>query len=144
MRLPTLEEFFVAHGIAIRAPRTVLPFHRRIFSALTRWVTGSLPGGKRNLAVCMPPRHGKTFIARDLVAWGLGAWPDSEWIYTSCSAKLAVTQTMAIKNAVSSDWYRRAFPYVGVLPGEGRQDQFGTPSGGSVYGARSGGSSAAA
>ena len=78
MRLPTLEEFFVAHGIAIRAPRTVLPFHRRIFSALTRWVTGSLPGGKRNLAVCMPPRHGKTFIARDLVAWGLGAWPDSE------------------------------------------------------------------
>ena len=102
MKLPTLEEFFVAHGTAIRAPRTVLPFHRRIFSALTRWVTGSLPGGKRNLAVCMPPRHGKTFIARDLVAWGLGAWPDSEWIYTSCSAKLAVTQTMAIKNAVSS------------------------------------------
>ncbi len=139
MRLPTLEEFFVAHGIAIRAPRTVLPFHRRIFSALTRWVTGSLPGEKRNLAVCMPPRHGKTFIARDLVAWGLGAWPDSEWIYTSCSAKLAVTQTMAIKNAVSSDWYRRAYPYVGVLPGEGRQDQFGTPSGGSVYGVGVGG-----
>lgn len=139
MTLPTLEEFFVAHGVAVRAPRMVLPFHRRIFEALTRWVAGTLPDGKRNLAVCMPPRHGKTFIARDLVAWGLGAWPDSEWIYTSCSAKLAIAQTMAVKNAVSADWYRRAFPYVGVLPGEGRQDQFSTPSGGSVYGVGVGG-----
>lgn len=116
--LPTLEEFFVAHGAATRAPRQVLPFHRRIFRALTRWVTSSLPGGRRNLAVCMPPRHGKTFIARDLVAWGLGAWPDSEWIYTSCSAQLAVAQTVAIRAAVSSDWYRAAFPWVGVLPGK--------------------------
>ena len=113
--LPTLEEFFVAHGCAVHAPRRVLPFHRRIFRALTRWVTSSLPDGKRNLAVCMPPRHGKTFIARDLVAWALAAWPDSEWIYTSSSAKLAVAQTMAIRAAVSADWYRAAFPYVGVL-----------------------------
>lgn len=60
--LPTLEEFFVAHGCAVRAPRRVLPFHRRIFRALTRWVTASLPDGRRNLAICMPPRHGKTFI----------------------------------------------------------------------------------
>lgn len=137
--LPTLEEFFVAHGAATRAPRQVLPFHRRIFRALTRWVTSSLPGGKRNLAVCMPPRHGKTFIARDLVAWGLGAWPDSEWIYTSCSAQLAVAQTVAIRAAVSADWYRAAFPWVGVLPGKGRQDYFATPAGGAVYGVGVGG-----
>ena len=128
--LPTLEEFFVAHGCAVRAPRRVLPFHRRIFRALTRWVTASLPDGRRNLAICMPPRHGKTFIARDLVAWGLAVWPDSEWIYTSCSAKLAIAQTVAIRAAVSADWYRTAFPYVGVLPGKGRQDQFSTPAGG--------------
>ena len=137
--LPTLEEFFVAHGCAVRAPRRVLPFHRRIFRALTRWVTASLPDGRRNLAICMPPRHGKTFIARDLVAWGLAVWPDSEWIYTSCSAKLAIAQTVAIRAAVSADWYRTAFPYVGVLPGKGRQDQFSTPAGGSVYGVGVGG-----
>ncbi|WP_165072938.1 hypothetical protein [Desulfovibrio sp. ZJ200] len=137
--LPTLEEFFLAHGVAVMAPRVVLPFHRRIFDALTLWLLGDLPDGRRNMAICMPPRHGKTFIARDLVSWGLACFPDSEWIYTSCSAKLAVTQTMAIKGTVSSDWYRRAFPYVGVLPGEGRQDQFSTPSGGSVYGVGVGG-----
>lgn len=138
-KLPTLEAFFIAHGHAMRAPRVVRPFHRRIFAALTRWVAGCLPDGKQNLAVCMPPRHGKTYIARDLVAWGLGIWPDSEWIYTSCSATLAVAQTKAIKDTVVSEWYRRVFPYVGVLPGDGRQDHFSTPWGGSVYGVGVGG-----
>ena len=138
-KLPTLEEFFVAHGIVTNCPRTVMPFHRHIFNHLTQWVAGMLPDGKRNLAICMPPRHGKTYIARDCVAWGLACWPDSEWIYTSYSARLAVEQTMAIKETVSSDWYMKAFPYVGVEPGKGRQERFTTPSGGSVYGVGIGG-----
>lgn len=136
---PTLEDFFITHGMAIHAPRVVMPFHRRIFAALTQWVAGTLPDGHRNLALCMPPRHGKTYVARDLVSWGIGAWPDSQWIYTACTATLAVTQTKAIKETITSDWYRRAFPYVGVMPGEGRQDQFSTPAGGSVYGVGVGG-----
>ena len=70
MKLPTLEEFFVAHGILTRQPRVVRPFHRRIFQSVTQWVAGTLPGGARNLAICIPPRHGKTYIARDLVSWG--------------------------------------------------------------------------
>lgn len=31
--IPTLEEFFVCHGILSRQPRKVFPFHRRIFRA---------------------------------------------------------------------------------------------------------------
>lgn len=91
MKLPTLEEFFVAHGILTRQPRVVRPFHRRIFQSVTQWVAGTLPGGARNLAICIPPRHGKTYIARDLVSWGLMCFPDSEWIYTASSATLAIT-----------------------------------------------------
>lgn len=64
MNLPTLEEFFVAHGVMDRQPRIVRPFHRLIFQAITRWVSGTLPDEKRNLAICIPPRHGKTYIAR--------------------------------------------------------------------------------
>ena len=134
MKLPTLEEFFVAHGILTRQPRVVRPFHRRIFQAVTRWVSGTLPGGARNLAICIPPRHGKTYIARDLVAWGLMCFPDSEWIYTASSATLAIAQTLAIKECCASDWYRRIAPYVGVQPGKGRQDYFRTTAGGAVYG----------
>lgn len=133
-RLPTLEEFFVAHGVLSRQPRQVFPFHRRIFRAITQWVCGTLAGGRRNLAICMPPRHGKTFIARDLVAWGLMCFPDSEWIYTSYSASLAIAQTVVIKETCASDWYRKAAPYVGVESGKGRQDFFKTLQGGAVYG----------
>lgn len=132
--LPTLEEFFAAHGVMTQQPRIIRPFHRRIFQAITRWVAGELPDGRRNLAICIPPRHGKTYIARDLVACGLMCFPDSEWIYTSCSATLAVAQTMAIKECCASDWYRRAAPYVGVETGRGRQDYFRTACGGAVYG----------
>lgn len=130
----SLEEFFTLHGQLIRQPRTVLPFHRRIMDSITDWVRGKLPGGKRNLAVCMPPRHGKTLIARDLVAWGLLCFPDSEWIYTSYSATLAIAQTLAIKETCATDWYRAAAPYVGVVSGKGRQDYFRTSYGGAVYG----------
>ena len=110
MNLPTLEEFFVAHGVMDRQPRIVRPFHRLIFQAITRWVSGTLPDEKRNLAICIPPRHGKTYIARDLVSWGLMCFPDSEWIYTSYSATLAIAQTMAIKECCASDWFRKAAP----------------------------------
>lgn len=101
--LPTLEEFFLMHGQLIQQPRLVLPFHRKIMAAITDWVKGELPSGKRNLAICMPPRHGKTFIARDLIAWGLLCFPDSEWIYTSYSATLAIAQTLAIKETCAAD-----------------------------------------
>ncbi len=134
MNLPTLEEFFVAHGVMDRQPRIVRPFHRLIFQAITRWVSGTLPDEKRNLAICIPPRHGKTYIARDLVSWGLMCFPDSEWIYTSYSATLAIAQTMAIKECCASDWFRKAAPYVGVESGKGRQDYFRTAQGGAVYG----------
>ena len=138
-RMPSLEEFFLWHGEMRHEPRVVMPFHGRIFDSLLRWITGNLPGGKRNLAICMPPRHGKTYIARDLVAWGLAMWPDSEWIYTSYSATLAVNQTVQIKSCVSSDFYQDIFPWVGVVPGKGRQEYFTTPAGGSVYGVGVGG-----
>ena len=135
VKLPTLEEFFVAHGILTRQPRVVRPFHRRIFQSVTQWVAGTLARrGPGNLAICIPPRHGKTYIARDLVSWGLMCFPDSEWIYTASSATLAIAQTLAIKECCASDWYRRIAPYVGVQSGKGRQDYFRTTVGGAVYG----------
>ena len=137
--IPTLEMFFRWHGAVICQQRQVLPFHKRIFAALTRWVGGKLPGGKRHLAICMPPRHGKTYIARDLIAWAIGAFPDSEWIYTSYSSTLAIAQTVQIRDWIASDHYRKIFPYVGLEPKVGRQDYFQTPAGGSVYGVGVGG-----
>ena len=139
MMFPTLEQYFKAHGILTHERRQVLPFHKCIMTAMTKWVTGTLPDGKRNLAICMPPRHGKTYLARDLVTWTLGLFPDSEWIYTSFSSELAVGQTMQIRNVVQSDWYQRVFPTVRIASGQNRQDVFATTLGGRVYGVGVGG-----
>lgn len=114
--------------------REIKPFHRKIFSGVKNWVLGNLPDGKRHLAISIPPRHGKTMIAHDTVANFTGWFPDSQWIYASCSANLAEKQTSYIRSIMSSGWYRKVFPDVGLMPGQGTMKYFETKKGGYVYG----------
>lgn len=136
---PRLDEFFYAHGVFIHERRVIKPFHRKIMKEMTKWVTGTLDGDKRNLAICMPPRHGKTYLARDLVAWCLGVFPDSEWIYTSFSSDLAIAQTIQIRNIITMDWYCDIFEGTRLAKGQNKQDIFSTTAGGRVYGVGVGG-----
>lgn len=128
-----IEGYFKIKGKALGEHRIIRPFHKRIFRALDQWFAGLLPDSKKNLAVCIPPRHTKTTLARDIVECGLAVAPDSEWIYTSYSATLAVDQTVKIKETLNSEWYLR---FTGGLVGmvDGRQDYFRTKAGGCVYG----------
>lgn len=134
--------YFITKGEKAREPRIVMPFHAEMFKLIDAWFLGELPGGKRNLAICIPPRHTKTTLARDIVEFGLGCFPDSEWLYTSYSTQLAVDQTVKIRQAVDSEWYREMFSSLHTFMDEtdGRQDYFRTSFGGSVYGVGAGGS----
>ena len=67
MSFPTLEQYARAKGAATRVPRVILPDHRKMYAAITSWAAGTLPGGARNLAITIPPRHGKTLAAHDTV-----------------------------------------------------------------------------
>jgi predicted phage terminase large subunit-like protein len=134
----TLAEFFEAHGLAEDKPRVILPFHRRILDAFADVIMGTLPGGKRNLMILIPPRHSKTFLARDFVSYGLGCFPDSQFIYTGYSATIAAEQTQAIRQSVGRDWYRAMFPYTRMA--KSAADHFTTTAGGQVYGVGMGGS----
>ena len=67
MIFPTLEQYARAKGAATRVPRVILPYHRKMYAAITSWAAGTLPGGARNLAITIPPRHGKTLAAHDTV-----------------------------------------------------------------------------
>ncbi|MDL2268204.1 hypothetical protein LJC46_09535 [Desulfovibrio sp. OttesenSCG-928-G15] len=129
-----LEEFFLFRGRMENTPRTVLPFHRSIFTTVTNWALGKLAGGARHLAICMPPRHGKTVIAHDAVAWLTGLFPESQWIYASYSERLANAQTFRIREIMDSDWYGKIFPAAGLHPGKKSQKYFETLRGGHVYG----------
>ena len=133
----SLPEFFEFHGLATNAPRVVKPFHAAILKALAQVITGTLPDGKRNLMILMPPRHGKTFLARDFVAYGLGCFPDSQFIYTSYSATRAEKETVAIRQAVQSEWFKQLFPAVEL--DKEAADRFTTTKGGQVFGVGVGG-----
>ena len=135
--LPSLGEFFQTHGAAVGSPRVIRPYLQRCFRHANAWLQGELPAGRRHLAICIPPRQGKTLLARDIIAYALGLWPDSEFIYTSYAAELAVAQTYAIRNVLNSAWYRSIFP--GVGPADGQQHFFRTRHGGSVLGVGNGG-----
>lgn len=132
MSFPTLEQYARAKGAATRVPRVILPYHRKMYAAITSWAAGTLPGGARNLAITIPPRHGKTLAAHDTVEWLFGMVPESRWLYTAYSADLAVSQTMRIRDALVSDWYRRMFPDTQVRGN--RQNFVTTAAGGELYG----------
>lgn len=130
--VPTLREFFLAHGGYVGKPRVIKPYLAECFRYVKQWMFGGLPGGKRNLSINIPPRHGKTFLARDVVSYSMGLWPDSEFIYVSYAAKLAVEQTKQIKFAMNSEWYQKMWPWVGEVFGQ--QDHFATKYGGKIFG----------
>lgn len=131
---PTLEQHFTFRGEMDLCPRVILPFHRRVFGAVADWALGILPEGRRHLAVNIPPGHGKTFIAHDTVAWLTGLFPDSQWIYASYSAQLAIAQTCRIREIMASDWYAKVYPAARIRQGQSTQRYFETVSGGHVYG----------
>lgn len=132
---PSLEEHFIFRGEMELVPRVILPFHRKAFDKITEWALGCLPNGKGHLAICIPPGHGKTFMAHDTVSWLTGLFPDSMWIYASYAAQLAVTQTMRIRDIMLTDWYRSVYPWAKIRAGQSTQKYFETVMGGSVYGA---------
>jgi predicted phage terminase large subunit-like protein len=128
----TLRTFFEVHGYATAQPRTVRPFHATLLDALGMVVRGTLPDGKRNLLINIGPSLGKTFMAHDFVSYGLGAYPDARYIYTSYSGDLATKETRSILQTAQSDWYKSIFPHVTI--DKASADYFTTTAGGQVYG----------
>jgi hypothetical protein len=60
-------------------------------AALDKAITDGLAGrGSKRLIVCMPPRHGKSWlISRYLPAWFLGTYPDKCVMLAGYGAKFA-------------------------------------------------------
>lgn len=131
---PTLIEYFKASGDLKGEERILRPFHYAICRALTQVVLGTLPGGKKKLAINLPPGHGKTFLAQAFVEWALGIFPESRFLYASFSADLAEMSTYTILGNVQSDWYQKVFPCCVLDRAFSKREFFNTTSGGYVKG----------
>jgi hypothetical protein len=81
--------------------------HRLICDALMKVVRGET----KRLIINIPPRYSKTELAViNFISWCLGHFPDSEFIYTSYSARLASNYSWQTREMVSSKEYRDIFP----------------------------------
>lgn len=93
-----------------------------------------LEGRCSRLIINIAPRYSKTELAvRQFIALGLARNPKARFLHLSYSADLAVDSSMAIKDEVGSDAYRRLFPDVQIRRGADTQAQWDTTEGGGVY-----------
>lgn len=93
-----------------------------------------LQGKCRRLIINIPPRYGKTELAvKNFIAMGLALNPKSKFIHLSYSGTLAIDNSVAIKDIVNSEEYKRLFPGTRVKFGSDTKSRWDTEAGGCVY-----------
>ena len=110
--------------------------HRKITEALDR----VLQGKTRRLIINIAPRYGKTELAvKSFIANGLALNPAAKFIHLSYSDDLALDNSEAVKDLVSSQDYQDVFPEVQLKQGSGAKKKWYTTQGGGVYATAAGG-----
>jgi len=111
------------------------PHHRLICDALMRVYRGECT----RLIINIPPRYSKTELVKCFMAWATGRNPDSEWIYTSYSGRLAAASSWDVRGMLQHPAYREIFPEVALRDDSQARDEWRTTAGGIVYAVGTGG-----
>lgn len=93
----------------------------------------------KRLVINIPPRYGKTVWAHHLIAYGLAYYPDSQYLYISFSAEVAIKQTATIRAILELPEFTEIFG-VWINPDFRSKHDFMTNKGGRVLGVGAGGS----
>lgn len=109
--------------------------HAVIIDALERVFSGEI----KRLIINIPPRYSKTEFCKSFMAWAIGRYPDSEWIYTSYSGRLAAATSYDVRNICTHPEYRAIFPAVQLRDDSQARDEWRTTEGGLVYAVGAGG-----
>lgn len=109
--------------------------HATICEALMRVFRGEC----KRLIINIPPRYSKTEIVKNFVGWSLGNAPDSEFIYTSYSSRLAAASSWDVRGLVQEAEYKAIFPAVGLREDSQAKDEWRTTAGGIMYAVGAGG-----
>lgn len=96
-------------------------------------------GETKRLIINIPPRYSKTEIVKNFVGWSLGHNPDSEFIYTSYSGRLAAASSWDVRGLIQEPEYRAIFPAVQPRDDSQAKDEWRTTAGGIMYAVGTGG-----
>ena len=93
-----------------------------------------LLGRVNRLLINVPPRSGKTETAvKSFIGWGMGMFPDSEFIHASYSKRLATSNTYEVRAMMQNETYKEIFPWTALQDDSKARDEFRTAHGGVVY-----------
>ena len=131
-----------------KARQRLYPFTRTMFLArrgvpmLDNWhqrkicqsLEQVLLGRVNRLLINVPPRSGKTETAvKSFIGWGMGMFPDSEFIHASYSKRLATSNTYEVRAMMQNETYKEIFPWTALQDDSKARDEFRTAQGGIVY-----------
>lgn len=108
----------------------------QIADALKKVVDGEIT----RLIINIAPRYGKTELAvKNFIAYGLALNPAAKFIHLSYSDMLALDNSEAARDIVSSEEYQRLFPSVRIKKNSDSKKKWYTEAGGGVYATSAGG-----
>jgi len=103
---------------------------RKICQSLEQVLLGRI----NRLLINVPPRSGKTETAvKSFIGWGMGMFPDSEFIHASYSKRLATSNTYEVRAMMQNKTYKEIFPWTALQDDSKARDEFRTAHGGIVY-----------
>lgn len=110
--------------------------HREIVDALMRVYRGEV----KRLIINIAPRYGKTELAvKNFIAWCLANNPSASFIHLSYSDSLALDNSEAIRDLVTSSEYQELFPEVQIKKDSNAKNKWYTTEKGGVYATATGG-----
>lgn len=110
--------------------------HVKIAKALDDVLMGRIT----RLIINIAPRYGKTELAvKNFISAGLAINPASKFIHLSYSDDLALDNSEAVKDLVTSEAYQQLFPDVQLKIGATAKNKWYTTQGGGVYARAAGG-----
>lgn len=119
-----------------KQPFIVSDHHKQIVEALMRVYRGETT----RLIINIAPRYGKTLIAvKNFIAWCLANNPAANFIHLSYSDSLALDNSEAIRDLVTSAEFKEIFPGVEIKKDSNAKNKWYLNEGGGVYATASGG-----
>lgn len=82
-----------------------------IATKIEQWIKGTLPSGKKNIMLFVPPQHGKSeLFSRMAIPYLFGINPDCRVIFASYNDTFAKKFNRQIKRNIDNPTYRQIFP----------------------------------
>jgi hypothetical protein len=107
-----------------------------IAEALEKVIRGDI----KRLIINIAPRYGKTELAvKMFIAYGLALNPSSKYIHLSYSDDLALDNSEAVRDLVTSDEYQSIFPSVSLKQSSRGKKKWYTDAQGGIYATSTGG-----